>query len=396
MSEAYKAAGVDLELGDEISGMLGVASEYTDNLRKGSFGTLTRADDTFYSLRGMNIGSLIDLPSAHNIDVNLFDDGIGTKVEIAQRMRDHSTIAFDLFAMVSEDAAIKGFEPVAVSTTFDVSKLHESQRPYFEQLAVGYVAAAKATGVTIVNGEVAELGDLVGGYRGTLLERLMDKIKHRVPLQYNWSATLLAAAHQDRAIDGRGIQVGDTIVGFREDGFRSNGLTLARKLLRKHYGNAWHKKNMPGSDQKIGSAALHPSTIYTPVFVDAFGGFDLDRKPKAELHGAAHITGGGMPGKLGRALKPSGLGAEIASPYRPAPLMSLLQFKGGIPDDEIYKVWNMGMGAVAITPEPFNMLALAHEHGKAAAIIGEVTRESGINIRSHGAFSPGTILTYER
>lgn len=395
MSEAYKAAGVNLELGDKISEMLGNASEYTNSNRLGKFGELTRSDDTFFATRGMNIASLLDVPEPEKISVNLFDDGIGTKVEIAQRVRDHSTVAFDLFAMVCEDAVIKGFEPVAISTTFDVSKLHESQKEYFDQLAAGYVAAAKATGLTVVNGEVAELGRLVGGYKGGLLSQITDRMRNRVPLNYNWSATLLAAGHQERLIDGRAVKPGDALVGFKEDGFRSNGLSLARKTLEGIYGKRWHNKKLLDTGQTLGRAALTPSTIYTPVFLDATGGYDLRRDPAVELHTAAHITGGGIPGKLGRALKPSGFGAEIESPFKPPVIMGLLQRQASIEDDEIYRVWNMGVGAIAVTPDPEGMIALAQKHGKVAAYIGQITKEPGIQVRSSGAFSPGSTLSYE-
>lgn len=388
MSEAYRAAGVNLELGDELSKMLYEASKLTWENRADKFGEPTADIDSFSGLRSISITPLLEAPDPANITTIMADDGVGTKVEVAERMRNHSTVAFDLLAMVCDDAAVKGFEPAAVTTTLDVHRLENDMRPFLQQLAEGYVGAAKAAGVAVVNGEVAELGDLIGGYGS------------EKRLKYTWNATVLAAGHKSRLLDGSLVQAGNKLVAFREDGFRSNGLSLARKALKEAQGDQWHAAEVfTGSSsfkKRLGFMVLQPSIIYTPILVDAIGGYDLRIEPKAEVLAAAHITGGGIPGKLGRMLQATGLGADISEPYDPPEIMTYLQPWADVGDKEIYKVWNMGQGMIVATNKPEELIDLAISHDVEAKVVGEVTEKPGIVIRSAGALArPGKKLVYE-
>ena len=117
-----------------------------------------------------------------------------------------------------------------------------------------------------------------------------------------------------------------------------------------------------------------------------FGGYD--QEPKTEIHGAAHITGGGVPGKLGRVLKPSGLGAIIDSPFGPSEFMEFTQALGGVPDIEAYRTWNMGQGMVVITPKPDEVIRIASNHRIQAQNIGRVVTKPGISIKNRGGFCP--------
>jgi phosphoribosylformylglycinamidine cyclo-ligase len=380
MSEAYKEAGVNLELGDALSEMLFRAAEQTWPIRQGRFGELTVDSDSFFAGRSMSILPLLQVPKPEGIRMTMGDDGVGTKVEVAQRVGHNNTVAYDLFAMVVDDAAIKGYEPVAVSTTLDVARLNEGVRGQMEELAKGYWQAAQKAGVVIVNGETAELGKLVGGYEGAL--------------NYNWSATALSVGHADRILTGELVRPGQPLVGFREHGFRSNGLSLVRKIMEQHFGLEWHKEHIEDLPLALGEMVLTPSIIYSPVLVDVIGGYDLRNESTAHIAGAAHITGGGIPGKLGRMLKPSGHGANISHPFTPPRLMTHLAGLQGIPDDEIYCVWNMGQGMIVASEEPEILIERAAAHGVEAMIVGEVTESPQILIRSAGN-QPGSTLIYE-
>ena len=124
-----------------------------------------------------------------------------------------------------------------------------------------------------------------------------------------------------------------------------------------------------------------------------FGGYQGE--PKAEVHGVAHITGGGIPGKLGRVLKPSGLGAVVHSPFEPSNIMRYVQFVGKVPHEEAYKTWNMGHGMIIVTPEPFEVMKVAKEHGIESKMIGEVTKYPGIQIMNKGVASDGNMLYFD-
>src|SRR3989338_8802779 len=163
--------------------------------------------------------------------VNIGLGGVGTKMELAERVKNHRTIAYDLFAMVTDDAVVRGAEPVLIGSILDVNSLGTLDKSFIEeirQLAEGYIGAAKAANVAIVNGEVAELGSRVGGFGS---------------FNYNWGAAVVWFAKKDRMFTGKEIKEGDYLVGLREEGFRSNGLSLVRKIMMHKHGDNWHEKN---------------------------------------------------------------------------------------------------------------------------------------------------------
>jgi phosphoribosylformylglycinamidine cyclo-ligase len=186
------------------------------------------------------------------------------------------------------------------------------------------------------------------------------------------------------------IKPGDALVGLQEEGFRSNGLSLARQILRQNFGEEWHTKSVNG--KKLGELALKPSRIYTRAIVDMIGG--VEGKPQAKVHGVAHITGGGIPGKLGRILKPRKLGAQIDSPFPPGDIVSFCQALGNVSDREAYRAWNMGQGMIVVTPEPEPVIRIARDHGIKAKISGRVTQTPGITIVSQGAFKKDKVLKF--
>jgi phosphoribosylformylglycinamidine cyclo-ligase len=157
------------------------------------------------------------------------------------------------------------------------------------------------------------------------------------------------------------------------------------------YGPEWHDAELRG--KKLGELALHPSQIYTKAVVEMFGGFAGE--PEAEVHGVAHITGGGLPGKLGRILKPSGLGAMIDNPFQPCDLMLHCQEKSGTPDREAYETWNMGQGMVIVTPKPDKVMEIAKRHDIESQVIGHILPIESIIIKNKGHFKEDKHLAYK-
>jgi len=423
----YKEAGVDIELGDDVSKIFYNAAKATWANRKGRIGEVIVPFDDFAGIR------CIDISNLKNCVMNINFDGIGTKMEIAERINVHDTIAYDLFAMVCDDAPIRGGEPVLVGSIFDVASLNDRNgNPHLEkvrQLANGYIGAAKAANVAVVNGEVAELGSRVGGYGGqnfinqlviqwisnnlnphnlncvknlanyvTLpntekykeqreqardfaqldenVEKLLNQIDAYSSFNYNWGAACVWFGNKDRLFTGKDIKKGDILVGLHEDGFRSNGLSLARKILENNFGSEWHLEKSYAED------ILIPSKIYSAAIVEMFGGYD--QEPQAHIKAFSHITGGGIPGKLGRVLKPSDLGACIDEPLEPCALMLELQMLGDVSDLEAYRTWNMGHGGIVITDDPENVIDVASKHEIHARKIGKVTDDKKIVIGNMG------------
>ena len=370
----YADAGVDLDLGDAASHILYTAAKQTWDQRQDRFGEVIIPHDDFSGVRYIAVGAL-----PPDMVMGIGFDGIGTKIEIAERMGCWNSLAFDLFAMVCDDAIVQGAEPVLLGTVLDVRTLGDATDSHLEklaQLADGYVAAAATARVAVVNGELAECGSRLGGYG---------------VFNLSWNAGVVWFARRARLLSGSAVQPGDAIVGLAETGCRANGYSLLRHILQGRHGDAWH--TVPLGPTSLGALALQPSRIYAAAGVDMLGGVHGD--PRAAIHGVVHVTGGGLPGKLGRLLRRAGLGASITDPFPPGPLLHYLQEHGPVSDREAYRVWNMGQGLLVITPQPETVIAVAQEHDIPARIIGEMTASPGLRLHSRGYFcADNPVLDY--
>lgn len=376
MAERGPIQDVNIELGDDVSKMLYEASKLTHENRPG---LLVEFHESFSGMRAIPGTYLNDI---YNLYFNLGFDGVGTKVEVSERLDDHSVVAHDLFAMVCDDAVVRGAEPIAIGSILDVRQLNKTEhtRQAVRQLAAGYVSAAKAAGVVVVNGEVAELGDRIHG---------------EGDFNYNWGAAVLWIAHKERILTGHKMRAGDFLIGLAEPGFRSNGITDVRKAMLEHYGSNWQHTVV----ESLGSASLgklvqRPSAIYSKFVSSLTGGFDIDKEPKAKITGVAHITGGGQPSKLSRMLEPTGRGITIDEPIDPPEIMKHVQELRGFTDEKAYGKWHMGPGMVIATPEPKKVLAEAKAQGIDAKEIGYITGKSGIRIKNRGAVQNDEWLTF--
>lgn len=362
----YASSGVDVDVEEKAAELLYNAARKTWKNREGRLGEVITPFDDFSGIRAVNVGKL---PAGTLMNMGF--DGVGTKAEFADLAERYDTLAFDLLAMVCDDAVLRGGEPVLAGSIIDVNTLGQDEKRlvYIRQLTDGYVKAAKAAGVAIVNGEIAQLGNRVGV---------------RKEFSMNWGAALVWFAHKDRLITGHKVKPGDAIVGLQETSLRSNGISLIRKILTTKVGPTWYRKSLRG--KKLIDLALQPSTIYSAAIVEMFGGWSKSQPAKVKLHALANVTGGGLPSKLERALRPSGLGAAIADPFTPVELMLHCQKLGNVSDREAYRTWHMGQGMVIVTPEPQKAIEIARSHKIKAKIIGEVTKEKGMTIASQGYF----------
>jgi phosphoribosylformylglycinamidine cyclo-ligase len=356
---------VNIEFGDDVSRMLYEAARQTYENRPGA---VVEMHESFSGLRAIR-------PNYKPSDCfeSMGSDGIGTKVEVAERTQDHSTIAFDLLAMACDDAVVRGAEPIAINTVLDVNQLLENDAltdKAIREIAIGYVAACKAAGVVILNGETAELGNRVNGYGN---------------FNYNWCATVLWYAQKDRLLTGHRVRPGDVLIGLAEEGFRSNGITDVRKGMLREYGPDWHDEMAPElGSVSLGMLVQQPSTIYSRFISELTGGFDINKPPKAKVTGVAHITGGGQPSKLRRMLEPSGCGVTIDDPIEPPRIMKHAQNLSMLTDREAYGKWHMGPGMIVATNDPETVLDEARSYGITAKDIGLVENHGEIRIMNRG------------
>ncbi len=361
---------VNIQLGDEMSEYFTKAAEQTWEIRPDcldtsgvAFGSAALIDGDYFYQGGNHVSF------GHQLD------GSGTKPEISERLNEHLGSAFDLFAMVADDAAASGGEVISIDNILDVRKLDDDNEDIMNgmhQLAEGMVRAAHAAGVVVLSGEIAELGPRIHGYGD---------------FNYNWGGVAFVAVNKERRLTGKELRAGQALVGFVEPGFRSNGITDVRNAMLEHYGSDWHTQIEPSlSNTVLGKLVQTPSTIYAKLMKSLQGGFDKRILPKAEITGVAHITGGGQPSKIGRMLlRTDELGAVIDNPIDPPAMMLHVQELRNFDDKKAYGKWHMGPGMIVATSEPEKVIAEAEIHNITAKQIGYLTDEPGIRIKNRGA-----------
>jgi phosphoribosylformylglycinamidine cyclo-ligase len=308
----YKESGVDVELGDRCSGAAYAAAKGTFAGRAGMVGQPVTDEGGFAGLLDMG-----DFYLVQN------DDGVGTKIEVAEKMRKFDTLGYDLVAMVADDAVCLGAEVISVSNTLDAPKLDAGM---VEGLMAGLQKAALEQKIVVPGGELAELGSALNGNV--------------------WNATAVGIVAKDRVITGAGIQAGDAVIGLKSAGIRSNGMSLARMILQEAFGENWVSEKYDES-RTWGEVILTPSKIYHAAVLNIIGRYG--EKKTHSLKGIVHNTGGGIRGNLPRLLKKHGFGARLDSLIKPHEFMLKLMELGKVSKEEAYKTWNMGVGMMMVT-----------------------------------------------
>jgi len=257
--------------------------------------------------------------------IGIGSDGIGTKIELAERTRIFNTIGFDLVAMVADDLATAGFEPTSISNILDVDFLKYST---VDQLMQGLHDAANFSNLSVTGGEIAELGDRISGYGEGM--------------HFNWCSTAIGILPNNlsKPIDGSEVKVGDKVVSLKSRGFRSNGFSFVRAVMQKAFGNEWHTESY-NELQSWGEVLLTPSLIYSPMVNRLI---EIDLVPT----GIAHITGGGIVENFERTLKKTGLGAVLNNVFPPLDMMNRLIAIGDVALEDAYRYWNMGNGMLLV------------------------------------------------
>ena len=295
--------------------------------------------------------------------LGISSDGIGTKIEVAERLNRYDTLGYDLIAMTADDLIAAGFVPTNLSNIIDVNHLDYD---VVDQLMRGLHDAANFARVAITGGEIAELGNRIGGWPGA-------------KMNFNWCSTAIGVLHPSLAqpLSGKTARAGHAVVALRSPSFRSNGYSLARKTLTRLFGENWHEAPYDGPDQHAnwGEAMLEPSLIYSPgiaALLDA----------GLPLHGVAHITGGGVADNFQRVLK-NGLGAVLDNLFEPLPAMQRLMELGDLSPETAYLYWNMGTGMLLVTEEASAAAVVAslRASGYLAQVAGRLTAEPGVTLR---------------
>jgi phosphoribosylformylglycinamidine cyclo-ligase len=302
----YKASGVDIDAGNEAVRRIrslargtftpGVLSDI------GSFGGLFRLDRDRYQ-------EPVLVSSA---------DGVGTKLKVAFMTGRHGTVGADLVNHCVNDILVQGAEPLFFLDYLATGRLDPAVA---EEVVGGIAGACRENGCALLGGETAEMpGFYADG-------------------EYDIAGFIVGIVERSRVIDGRSIVPGDVVIGVPSAGLHTNGYSLARRVLFETTG--WTADTVvPELGATVGDALLAPHRSYLPLVRPLL--------PRQTLKGLAHITGGGITENLPRVL-PEGCSAEIDLRAWSVPaLFQLLQERGQIPRDEMFRAFNMGIGLVLV------------------------------------------------
>lgn len=332
---SYAGAGVDIDAGDEavrrIKGIVQGTSRPEVLGAIGGFGGLFAFDPAAYR-RPVLVSST---------------DGVGTKAYVASALGRYSTIGVDLVAMCVDDIVCSGAEPLFLLDYLAVSRLDPSM---VEEVVAGVADGCRQAGCALIGGEMAEhppepgVGEMHGG------------------IHFDLAGFAVGVVEESRVLRAENVVEGDELVGIASPGLRCNGYSLARHALLSIGGRSLSEEAWPGAGRSLGDALLEPSVIYAPAV--------LTLMRDVEVHGVAHITGGGIVGNLPRVL-PAELGAVVDGSSWPVPrIFSEVRVAGDVPVSEMVRVFNMGVGMVVAVPSGVGR--------KAAAILADVGHEAWV------------------
>jgi phosphoribosylformylglycinamidine cyclo-ligase len=268
-------------------------------------------------------------------------DGVGTKMLVAQRLGDFTTIGIDCIAMNVNDLICVGAEPIAM---LDFILCRSADPDVCGAIGVGLRRGAERAGIEIPGGEIAQVGDIVSGWE--------------------LGGSAIGLVELDAIVDGGRAEPGDALIGLPSSGLHSNGYTLARRALRQ----------VPLEDDRLGrplgEILIAPTEIYVPAVLELLGS-------EIDVRGLAHITGDGL-NNLTRLAAP--VGYEISNPLDVPPVFDLIAELGEASADEMYEVFNMGCGFVCVVAagDEDAALQLLRGHYPTAKRIGTVTDRAGV------------------
>ncbi|MDQ1402377.1 MAG: phosphoribosylformylglycinamidine cyclo-ligase [Actinomycetota bacterium] len=277
-------------------------------------------------------------------------DGVGTKAMIARATGRFDTIGIDLVAMCVDDLVCQGAEPLFFLDYISVGRLDPD---HIEQLVAGVALGCRQAGCALIGGEMAE-------HPGAM-----------EPDEFDLVGMAVGVAERDRLVTGEHVAPGDVLIGLPSPGLRSNGYSLARRVLLEHAGRSLDGPAYEGAHHTLADELLEPSVIYAPAIAALLRSVDV--------RAVAHITGGGIAGNLSRVL-PRHADAEVNRRSWESPrIFAEIQHAGGVSDAEMARVFNLGIGMVAVVPkgDVLRALDVLRSHGQRAVDIGSVTPGSG-------------------
>jgi len=344
VTDAYAAAGVDTEQADRgVAAIVGVLKTIE-----------TGRPSLTVPLPG-HYASIMRLPGglAPNVGIALATDSVGSKVIVAEQLQRFDTIGIDCVAMNVNDLICVGAEPLAL---LDYIAVERADPELLRQIGVGLSIGAADAGVEIPGGEVCQVPEVLRG--------------HPSPYGFDLVGSAFGTVALDQIIDGATVRPGDVMIGLPASGVHSNGLTLARRALVDDGGLGLEATPSALGGKTVGDALLEPTVIYVRAVLELI-------RSAIDVRGLAHITGGGL---LNLRRIGSGVGYSITQPLPSPPVFELIAQFGEVSPAEMWEVFNMGCGLVAMVPADqadaaVDLLASFHP---GAAVIGVITDQDDL------------------
>ena len=312
MSDSYAAAGVSIASSD--AGVRAIV----DVLRTIDLGRPSR------SLLGSGHYASV-LRVADDLAIALSTDGVGSKLVVAEQTGRLDSVGIDCIAMNVNDLVCVGAEPLAM---LDYLAVEQPDPAALAQIAEGLKAGAENAGIEIPGGELAVLPDVIRG--------------HPSPHGFDLCGAAFGIVAPVALVSGAAIVAGDALVGMPSSGLHANGYTLARRALLTDGGLALDDAPPQLGGATVADALLEPTVIYVRAVLDLLRCRDVD------VHGLAHITGGGLSNLL---RLNDGVGFAIEAPLPVPPIFELIARLGRVGEAEMWEVFNMGCGFVAVVPD---------------------------------------------
>ena len=296
-------------------------------------------------------GGLHKVPQGKGMILVSSTDGVGTKLKVAAQMNKHDTVGQDIVNHCVNDILVQGAKPLFFMDYLGTAKVDPVQ---FKNVVSGLCKACKENKMALLGGETAEMPGLYPAG------------------EYDLVGTIVGCVEKSKLITGKSIRAGDVIIGFPSGGLQTNGFSLARRVIFDICQHSWMDK-LPGTNQTFGDAllAVHKSFLKPVAKL-------MERKVK--ITGMAHITGGGFPDNIPRVL-PKACNAEIDRASWEVPtIFKFIQNQGKVDREEMYRVFNMGIGYVVILPKKelqkaTNILKAMHQPYN---VIGVIRKGKGI------------------
>jgi phosphoribosylformylglycinamidine cyclo-ligase len=328
----YRDAGVDIDAGDEFVDRISplVRSTFRPEVLTdlGGFGGLFRLQAHRYTEPVLVSGT----------------DGVGTKLKIAFLTDRHDTVGIDLVAMCVNDIVVSGAEPLFFLDYFATGKLDV---PKAESVLKGIAEGCRQAGCALIGGETAEMPSFY------------------IEGEYDLAGFAVGVVDRPKIIDGHNIVPGDALIGLASTGLHSNGYSLARRVLLDQ-AQLTVTSRLPELDQPLGDVLLTPTRIYAKQVLALIQEYPVS--------GISHITGGGLTENLPRVF-PSGVRAQVRrSAWSVPPIFQEIARLGQVEREEMYRVFNMGIGLILVVPASFaqSVVARATSLGDPACLIGTI------------------------